>query len=244
MSKYTTGEISKLCCVSVRTVQYYDARGILTPSELSEGGRRLYSEEDLKKMKIICFLRQAGLSISSIGQLFSETEPEKVISILLEQQKKEVQSTIAEQQKQLEILEQIQSSLKFIEHFSVETIGDIAHIMKSKQKLRKVRLIMTAAAIPAGIAEWGSIFLWIFHGIWWPFVLYTLFAIPFVVWSLDFSWKNVSYICPQCHTIFKPGKREFFFARHTLTTRKLTCPCCGHKGFCVETGTDETGKAE
>lgn len=48
MSKYTTGEIAKLCGVSVRTVQYYDTRGILAPSELSEGGRRLYSEDDFK----------------------------------------------------------------------------------------------------------------------------------------------------------------------------------------------------
>jgi len=24
MSKYTTGELAKLCCVTVRTVQYYD----------------------------------------------------------------------------------------------------------------------------------------------------------------------------------------------------------------------------
>ena len=30
MSKYTTGEIAKLCGVSVRTVQYYDERGILS----------------------------------------------------------------------------------------------------------------------------------------------------------------------------------------------------------------------
>ena len=52
MSKYTTGEIAKLCNVTVRTVQYYDTRGILEPSELSEGGRRLYTDEDLQKMKI------------------------------------------------------------------------------------------------------------------------------------------------------------------------------------------------
>ena len=52
MSKYTTGEIAKLCGVSVRTVQYYDNRNILVPTELSEGGRRLYSDNDLEKMKI------------------------------------------------------------------------------------------------------------------------------------------------------------------------------------------------
>lgn len=32
---YTTGEIAKLCGVSVRTVQYYDTRGILIPSSPS-----------------------------------------------------------------------------------------------------------------------------------------------------------------------------------------------------------------
>ena len=37
MSKYTTGELAKLCNVTVRTVQYYDKRGILIPTELSEG---------------------------------------------------------------------------------------------------------------------------------------------------------------------------------------------------------------
>ena len=53
----------------------YDTRNILTPSELTEGGRRLYSEEDLKRMKIICFLRDAGISINSIGELLSEHDP-------------------------------------------------------------------------------------------------------------------------------------------------------------------------
>ena len=46
MSQYTTGEVAKLCGVSVRTVQYYDTRDIVCPTELSEGGRRLYSEDE------------------------------------------------------------------------------------------------------------------------------------------------------------------------------------------------------
>ena len=52
MSKYTTGEIAKLCGVTVRTVQYYDTRGNLVPSELSEGGRRLTSETNLRGIRI------------------------------------------------------------------------------------------------------------------------------------------------------------------------------------------------
>ncbi|MFQ7110763.1 MAG: MerR family DNA-binding transcriptional regulator [Anaerovoracaceae bacterium] len=46
MSKYTTGEIAKLCGVSVRTVQYYDTRNILTPSELKENGIFKYCRKE------------------------------------------------------------------------------------------------------------------------------------------------------------------------------------------------------
>lgn len=37
MSLYTTGELAKKCNVSVRTIQYYDERGILVPTDLTEG---------------------------------------------------------------------------------------------------------------------------------------------------------------------------------------------------------------
>ena len=99
MSKYTTGELAKLCGVSVRTVQYYDTRNILIPSELSEGGRRLYSEDDLKRMRIICFLREAGIPINGINELLTEEHPEKVISILLDQQERTLQEELYEAQK-------------------------------------------------------------------------------------------------------------------------------------------------
>lgn len=129
MSKYTTGEIAKLCGVSVRTVQYYDERGILIPSELSEGGRRLYSEDDYKKLKIICFLRDAGISIKSIGELLSESNPSSVISVLLEKQEQLLQNEVKERQEQLAMLEGIKKALKGIENFSVESIGDIAYTL-------------------------------------------------------------------------------------------------------------------
>ena len=239
MSKYTTGEIAKLCNVSVRTVQYYDTRSILTPSELSEGGRRLYSEGDLHRMKIICFLREMGLPINSIGKLLSEENPGSVIDLLLTQQESALRDEISERQKQLDMLEGLQRELKIIENFSVESIGDIAHIMTSKQKLRKIRLTMLLTGIPVGILQWGSIVLWAVTGIWWPFIVYVLAAIPFGIWVSRYYFKNVAYICPQCHRVFKPRFKEAFWANHTPTLRKLTCTCCGHKGWCVETCAEE-----
>lgn len=240
MSKYTTGEMAKLCGVSVRTVQYYDTRGILKPSELSEGGRRLYSEENFKRMKIICFLRDAGISINSIGELLSEDNPGSVIVALLEQQEQLLCEEVSERQAKLDMINGIKRELKTVEHFSVESIGDIAYTMENKKKMGRLHAILLSTGIPMGIIQWTSLILWIAAGIWWPFALYILIAIPYAFWISNYYFKRVVYICPQCHAVFKPGFKEAFFARHTPTLRKLTCTCCGQKGFCVETyGKDE-----
>ena len=235
MSKYTTGEMAKLCGVSVRTVQYYDTRGILTPSELSEGGRRLYSEDDLKRMKIICFLRDSGLSINSIGELLSEADPGNVISVLLEQQEQALSEEIKERQSKLEVLSGIRRALKSVSNFSIESIGDIAYQLENKKEMKRFHAILLITGIPFNIFQWGSIILWIMTGIWWPFVLYGLLVIPYGIWVTRYYFSRVAYICPQCHEVFKPNLKEAFWARHTPTLRKLTCTHCGYKGFCVET---------
>lgn len=235
MSKYTTGEIAKLCGVSVRTVQYYDTRGILTPSELSEGGRRLYSEEDFKRMKIICFLRDAGISINSIGELLSEDNPGSVISVLLEQQEQLLQKEISERQTKLDMLDGIKRELKGMDNFSVESLGDIAYAMENKKRMKQLHAILLITGLPLNIIQWISIILWIAAGIWWLFAGYIVIAIVYAVWVTSFYFKRVAYICPQCHEVFKPNFKEAFWARHTPTLRKLTCTCCGYHGFCVET---------
>ncbi len=240
MSKYTTGELAKICDVSVRTVQYYDSRNILVPSELSEGGRRLYSENDLQKLKIICFLRSVDVPINSIAKLFEEENTEKVIAILLEQQKKECKDELNECQKKLQTLDQIERGMKVMESFSVESIGDIAHIMKNVKKLRKTRMTMLAVGLVVELIEWATLILWIVKGIWIPFVVGLPIMVGLGIWITKFYFERVVYICPECHTVFRPGFKEAFFANHTPTTRKLTCTKCGHKGFCVETCEEET----
>ena len=234
MSKYTTGEIARLCGVSVRTVQYYDTRGILVPSELSEGGRRLYSEDDLKRMRIICFLRDAGLSLNSISELFSDSDPASVISILLDQQEALLCSKINERQAQLSMVEKIKKELKSVEYFSVESIGDIAHIMKQKSKLNKMRWMTVLTGIPVTALQWASIVLWITNGRWWLFAVWVCVAIPWGIGVSVYYFRHVAYICPECHEVFKTRFKEALWAYHTPRMRRLTCPKCHGKHLCVE----------
>lgn len=234
MSKYTTGDIARLCGVSVRTVQYYDSRNILVPSALSEGGRRLYSEDDLKRMRIICFLREAGLSINSIGELFAEEHPESIISILLDQAEKTLREERSEIQKKLDIINGFKHELKELEKFSVESIDDIAHIMKQKDKHTKMHWVMVWAGIPVTTLQLLSIILWITKGMWWLFALWAFAAIPWGIVVSVYYYRHAAYICPGCHEVFKPSFKEMVRAYHTPKMRRLTCPKCGHKGLCVE----------
>lgn len=86
MSQFSTGELAKAAEVSVRTVQYYDQRGILTPSEVTEGGRRIYHDSDLERLQVICFLRDLDFSINQIKKLLQEENREQVLELLLTDQ--------------------------------------------------------------------------------------------------------------------------------------------------------------
>jgi DNA-binding transcriptional MerR regulator/DNA-directed RNA polymerase subunit RPC12/RpoP len=185
-------------------------------------------------MKIICFLRAMDFPINSIGELLSGEHPENVIDILLEEQEKALRSEIAEKQERLDKLSELKKALKTVEHFSVESIGDIARKMENKKKMRKLYAVLLGTGIPVGIVEWTTIIYWIATGNWRPFVAYLVVAVPYAVWVSRYYFKRVAYICPECHGVFKPALKEAFFARHTPTLRKVTCTHCGHKGFCVE----------
>ena len=234
MSKYTTGELARLTGVSVRTVQYYDDRGILSPSELSEGGRRLYSERELRKMKIICFLRSVGISINGVSLILSERDGEKIVSLLLDEQKKAVTEELRARQEQLDTILKFERELRQLNGFSVESIGDIAHVMKDNEKLKKMRLTMLLSGIPISLFQIASIVLWITRGLWWLFLIWAGAAALYGILISIYYFKRTAYICPECHEVFKSSFKEAFFAHHTPRMRTLICPKCGKKSLCLE----------
>ena len=240
MSKYTTGEIARLCGVSVRTVQYYDSRNILVPGEYSEGGRRLYSEQDLRRMKIICFLRDAGMPINSIGELLSGQDTESVISALLEEQELSIRNEMTALKEKMELINGIRRELKGVSDISVDSIGDIAYVLKNKKKTKKIHTLMLILGIPVNLLQWMSVILWITHGYWWLFLVWVLVAALYGGLIMVYYRKRMVFICPRCHSVFKSSVKEIFWAKHTPRLRKLTCPVCNYRGYCVETcGKDE-----
>lgn len=82
----TVGTVAKKMGISVRTLQYYDRKGVLSPSSQSEGGRRLYSDKDVIQLHQILSMKHLGFSLDDIkNRLIPMDTPTEVASALTEQ---------------------------------------------------------------------------------------------------------------------------------------------------------------
>ena len=66
---YKTGELAQLAGVSVRTIRYYDSKGILKPVEYSEAKYRLYDNKSVENLQKILMLKYVGFSLEQIEEL-------------------------------------------------------------------------------------------------------------------------------------------------------------------------------
>ena len=64
----TVGELASRVGVTVRTIQYYDQRGLLHPTCKGEQNLRLYSSSDVDRLNRIITLKYLGLSLSQIQE--------------------------------------------------------------------------------------------------------------------------------------------------------------------------------
>ncbi len=65
----TVKEVSQLTGVSVRTLHYYDAIGLLRPTQTTDAGYRLYDDAALERLQMILLYRALGFPLREIGEI-------------------------------------------------------------------------------------------------------------------------------------------------------------------------------
>ncbi len=68
--------MARLTGSTVRTVRFYEEAGLLEPTSRRCGGHRLFNERSLMRLQLILDLREAGLSLQGIKELFELKEGE------------------------------------------------------------------------------------------------------------------------------------------------------------------------
>lgn len=66
-------EVAKQTKITVRTLRYYDQIGLLTATSKTEGGHRLYSDDDMKRLQQIQFLKGMGYRLQDIKDMLSDS---------------------------------------------------------------------------------------------------------------------------------------------------------------------------
>ncbi len=106
---YTAGEIAKIAGVSLRTIRFYDAKGLLKPVSYSDAGYRYYNQESLVVLQKILMLKYLGFSLQQIETMIHDD-----ISA-----KKDTNAQLAEQKQLLQEkknqLEQMISTIEIME---------------------------------------------------------------------------------------------------------------------------------
>jgi len=98
---YKIGQLAKLADVTPDTIRYYEKQQMMDHEIRTEGGFRLYSENDLQRLKFIRYGRQLGFSLDAIRELLSiRIDPEhhtcQESKTIVQARLREVEGMIAE----------------------------------------------------------------------------------------------------------------------------------------------------
>lgn len=121
------GDLAKQTGVSPRTLHYYDEIGLLSPSQRTDAGYRLYGEAEIIRLQQIISLRQLGFPLERIRECLlkpNEFSPHHVLQLQLSQLKEQ----IALQQQLCNKLEAIASRLQTTETVSIEAFIQVIEV--------------------------------------------------------------------------------------------------------------------
>lgn len=121
----TVGEVAKKMDVTVRTLQHYDREGLLSPSAISEGGRRLYTNKDIVKLHQILSLKHLGFSLDDIKNRLISLDTPNEIAAVLEQQATAVQRKIDSLSESLRELEALRAEVLQMQSVDFKKYADI-----------------------------------------------------------------------------------------------------------------------
>lgn len=117
--------------MSVRTLRYYDKMELLSPSQYTEAGYRLYTDEDLANLQQILALKFLGFSLDEI-RIWLQTEPERLHETLAQQK-----AMMRERRNHLDtIIEAIEETEKLLQadQSDWESIVRVIRVIQMEQK--------------------------------------------------------------------------------------------------------------
>jgi MerR family transcriptional regulator, thiopeptide resistance regulator len=90
--RWRIGELAEQSGLTVRTLHHFEEVGVLTASERSDAGHRLFTESDVRRLYAVLALRDLGLPLREIAKQLAE--PDRDLSSTLERHRERVQEQL------------------------------------------------------------------------------------------------------------------------------------------------------
>ncbi len=119
------GELASKMGVSVRTLQYYDKEGLLSPPLKNESGRRFYTNKDMVKLHQIISLKSIDFSLKQIKRELSSLGSHKEFAEILLKQEKAMEEKLENLKKSYNTVKLLRQEVLMIDKVDFEMYADI-----------------------------------------------------------------------------------------------------------------------
>ena len=65
------GQVAEHTGLSLRTIRFYEEEGLVVPTARSEGGFRLYSDDDVARLEVIKRMKPLGFALEEMRELLT-----------------------------------------------------------------------------------------------------------------------------------------------------------------------------
>ena len=162
---YTSGQFARKANVTLRTIRFYDKKGILKPSFRNNNGNRYYTDEDLVKLQQILLLKYLGFSLDEIREITLGSGDWHILQESLSIQKKLVQERIGELQSVLNAIDNTSSAIEKDQDINWNHMMDLIHLTAIERSLKtqylnasnisaRIRLHRDYSVNPEGWFHW------------------------------------------------------------------------------------------
>lgn len=132
---YTAGEFAKKAGVTIRTIRFYDNKGLLKPSSLTEAGYRLYTDDDFAKLQRILTLKYLGFSLEDIFMSITNDSSGAYLKESLEMQLQIVKNKISHMQLVEKSIYEAKKMLERENGLDWNKVIDIIHVLNMERDL-------------------------------------------------------------------------------------------------------------
>lgn len=134
-------EFAKKAGVTVKTLLHYDKVGILKPSDKTDCGYRIYSNDDLLRLQQILTLKFIGLSLVEIKAILNENKDN--LSKLIYMQKEALNFKRCQIETVINALNKAEEQIQKNGSVSVDSLIDIIRVTKMEKKVEWIQNYIT-----------------------------------------------------------------------------------------------------